>query len=238
MYSASASLPKKLRPCSVFGELLRDEIIGIGPHQPFRQVERLDHEEPVVGPSRPFLGDVIEQIVLRHDVEDRGLRHLLGVIERHPGEHAGTAVMAGGHEAVKAERRHHLDLVLRHGAERVPGMIDAARRLLRIAVAAQVGADDGEVLGEPRRELVPARMGERIAVHQEERRAVAAIDGNDPRAAGLDFALCEILEHEPRRVWTEPRLGGRTPIRQSAVAPLALIGPAHFSISLLTKPRR
>ena len=62
------------------------------------------------------------------------------MVEAHAMQHARAAVVAGGEEAVEAERRHHLDLVLRHGAERIAGMIVAARRLFGIAVAAQIGA--------------------------------------------------------------------------------------------------
>ena len=65
-------------------------------------------------------------------------------------EHAGAAIMAGREESVEAERRHDLDLVLRHGAERIAGMVGTAGRLLGIAVAAQVGGDHRE-LGAPAR---------------------------------------------------------------------------------------
>ena len=93
--------------------------------------------------------------MLRDDVEDRGLRDGVGMVEAHAVEHAGAAVVAGGLEAGEAERRHHLDLILRHGAERVARMILAAGRLLGIAVAAQVGAYHGELVRQPRRDLVP-----------------------------------------------------------------------------------
>ena len=50
----------------------------------------------------------------------------------------------------------------------------AAFGLGGVAVAAQVGADDGEALGEPRRDPVPHRVRLRIAVQQQERRPAAA----------------------------------------------------------------
>ena len=78
-------------------------------------------------------------MMLRDDVEDRRARDLLRMIEAHAVQHAGAAIVAGGIEPVEAERRHHLDLVLRHGAERIAGMIVAAGRLFGIAVAAQIG---------------------------------------------------------------------------------------------------
>ena len=67
--------------------------------------------------------------MLRDDVEDRRARHLVRMVEAHAVQHARAAVVAGGVEARKAERRHHLDLVLRHGAERIAGMVVAAGRL-------------------------------------------------------------------------------------------------------------
>ncbi len=60
------------------------------------------------------------------------------------------------------------NLILPHGAERIVLMIVAARRLFGIAVAAQIGGDDGEVLRQLRREFLPRQMAERIAVHEQE----------------------------------------------------------------------
>ena len=42
---------------------------------------------------------------------------LLRMIEAHAVQHARAAVVAGRIEALMAQRRHHLDLVLRHGAK-------------------------------------------------------------------------------------------------------------------------
>ena len=126
---------------------------------------------------------MIEHVMLRNDVEDGGAQNLVGMIEAHAVQHAGAAVVAGGEEAVVAERRHHLDLVLRHGAERIVLVVVAARRLLGIAIAAQVGGDHGEVLRQPRREFLPRQMAERIAMHEQKRRPAAAMHGDDARAA-------------------------------------------------------
>lgn len=82
-----------------------------------------------------------------------------------------AAVMARRIKLVKAERRHHLDLILRHRAERITGMILAAGRFFGITVAAQVGADDGEIARQGRRNFVPRQMIEGIAVHQQQRRS-------------------------------------------------------------------
>ena len=107
---------------------------------------------------RPLARHVVEQMVLRDDVEDGRARDLVRMVEAHAVQHARAAVVAGGVEAVEAERGHDLDLVLRHGAERVAAVILAARRLLGIAVAAQVGGDHGELARQPRRDLVPGQV--------------------------------------------------------------------------------
>ena len=116
---------------------------------------------------------------------EASFEHPLRVVERHAVRDAGAAVVAGDEEALEAERAHDLDLVLGHGAERVVGVVAAAARLGAVAVAAQVGRDDREVLGEPRRDLVPHDVGQRVAVQQQQRRPVAAVaqvDG-DPLAS-------------------------------------------------------
>src|SRR5262249_40068883 len=118
-----------------------------------------------------------------------------------------AAIMAGGVEALEPERGHHLDLVLRHGAERIPAVIRAARRLFRIPVAAQVGGDHGEFARQARRDLVPGQVRERIPVQQQERRSVAAADRDDARAAGLDFGAGEAFEH-PMHVLLRPHRAG------------------------------
>src|SRR3974390_1804083 len=74
-------------------------------------------------------------------------------------------------------------------------MIIAARRLLGIAVAAQVGANHGEFLRQSRRHSMPRKMIERIAVHQQHRRTAAADYRHDARTAGLDIAAFETVEH-------------------------------------------
>jgi hypothetical protein len=38
-------------------------------------------------------------------------------------------------------------------------------------------------------------MAERIAVHEQKRRALAAVDGDNARAASLDFSASEVFEH-------------------------------------------
>ena len=88
---------------------------------------------------------------------------------------AAAAVVAGDEKAAVAEGLHHLDLVVCHGAERV---VDAAGFLGRggaVAIAAEVGSNDMEVLGQARRHRVPGDVSERVAVQQKQRRTVAAM---------------------------------------------------------------
>jgi hypothetical protein len=177
------------------GEFLLDEIVGVGAHQPLGKVVGLDHEEPMPGKRAPLARDVVEQVVLRDDVEDGGAGHLGRVVEAHAMEHARAAVMAGSVEALEAQRRHHLDLILRHGAEGVGAVVLSAGRLLRIPVAAQIRGDHGELAGQSRRHLMPGDVRERIAVHEQQRRSLAAMHRHDARAAGLDLGASEAFEH-------------------------------------------
>ena len=55
--------------------------------------------------------------MLRNDIHNCRARDVLRVIEAHAVQHARTPVVAGGGKAIKPECGHHLDLVLRHGAE-------------------------------------------------------------------------------------------------------------------------
>ena len=44
----------------------------------------------------PLARDVVEQMVLRQDVEEGGAEHLVGMVEAHAVQHARAAVVAGG----------------------------------------------------------------------------------------------------------------------------------------------
>ena len=135
------------------------------------------------------------------DIDQRGALHPVGVVEAHARDGAGAAIMPGGEELAIAELLHHLHLVLRHRAERV---VDAVRAGIvgadAVAIAAQIGGDDMEMLGEPVGDLVPGDMRHRVAVQQQQRRPVAAVAQMDTRPAeagggGLDIGCREALEH-------------------------------------------
>ena len=88
-------------------------------------------------------------------------------------------------EALEPEPTHDLDLIGRHGALAV---MHAVRRrpAFRVAIAAQVGRDHGEALGQARRNLVPGEVGLRMAVQQQERRPAPARGEMNARARGLN----------------------------------------------------
>ena len=87
---------------------------------------------------------------------------------------APAAIVAREPEAREAERAHHLHHVGRHRALRVAGVAASLVGLRRIAIAAQVGAHDGERLRERGRDPMPHRVRLRIAVQQQQRRTAAA----------------------------------------------------------------
>ena len=158
----------------------------------------------------------------------------LRMIEAQPVRDARAAVVAGEPEAREAQRAHQLDLVRRHRALRVVDVAGAAVGLRRIAVAAQVAADDGEALGEARRDPVPHRVRLRIAVQQQERRAAAADDAVDLRAGGRDLAASGIPETARRRPRSPAHDDHRSHLaRADRAAPRATRRPARTSL-----PRR
>ena len=110
------------------------------------------------------------EIVRRHDVEHAGVRHRVGVIERHPVRDASAAIVADDGELVEAEVLHHLDLIEGHRALRVVGVVLAVRRLAAVAVSAEIGHDHGVLGGELRRHESPRDVGLRRAVQQQDRR--------------------------------------------------------------------
>ena len=56
-----------------------------------------------------------------------------------------------------------------------------------VAVAAQVGGDDVEALGERGGKLVPGDVGQRVAVQKQKRRAAAAVAQADAGAGCFDI---------------------------------------------------
>jgi len=120
----------------------------------------------------------------------------IGVIDAHAGSGAGAAVVPSDEELAVAEPLHHLDLILRHRAEGIVDIVFAAVfGAYAVAITSEVGGDHMKILGQPRRDLVPGDMRHRVAVQQQQWRAIAAVAKMDSRTVGLDFRLDEPFEH-------------------------------------------
>jgi hypothetical protein len=171
--------------------------VRVGPEQALGQVVRLREEEPV--PEAEAEGHVraAEGLGGRDDVQHRQLEHALGVIERHAVGAAPAAIVPGHAEALEAELPHDREAVARHRPLGVGLVIGRRRRLRALPVAAQVDGDDGEVLREPRRHPVPRHVRLRVAVQEQERRAVAAVPHPNDGLAGSDGRELEAFEHAP-----------------------------------------
>ncbi len=109
---------EEAQPLLGFRKLLLDEPVGVRTHHALGQIVGLNIEEPVPGERAPLPADVVEQVMLRDDIEDRRARDFLRVVEAHAMQDTRAAVMARRIKIVEAERLHHLDLILRHRAER------------------------------------------------------------------------------------------------------------------------
>ncbi len=130
----------------------------------------------------------------RRDVERGELRDALGMVEREAMGDTGATVMRADQEALMAEQRHHLRHVERHGALGIGEVLGVGQRLVAVAIAAQIGADEGEAVLQPLRQLVPEHMGLGIAVQQQQRRPLPARPHPDARARGRDVEQPEAGE--------------------------------------------
>src|SRR3954454_15481375 len=124
-------------------------------------------------------------------------------------------------------------------------MILLAWRLFRVAITAEVRRDDGDLAREPRRELMPREMRERVPVQQQQRQAAAAMRHDDARAGGLDFGAGEAWHlhrrtpfvmrgHAPRIHRASHPMDCRVKFGNEDVAYSASIASSHFTIWSLT----
>src|SRR6185312_16980709 len=98
-------------------ELVLDVIVEIGGEQLLREGIGLRHEEPMVGFDGPAERDMRQQVMCRHDVEQRHPLDARRSIEGHAKSDARTAIMPGDLEALESELSHDREIVLAHGAE-------------------------------------------------------------------------------------------------------------------------
>lgn len=117
------------------------------------------------------------------------------MVKRHPVPGAAAAIMTDHMETLETEVAHHAELISGERAERIVGSIRQARRLGGVAVSAQVGADDGEALGQPRRDPRPHGAILRKAVQQQCRWSRSAHDAGDIDTVDADDLVLEALEH-------------------------------------------
>ncbi len=104
-------------------------------------------------------------MVVGQNVDDRGPLDPLGMVEAHARGGAGAAVVPGDKEFAIAEPFHDFDLVLRHGPERIVDVVVAGIvGTNAVPIAAHIGGHDVKPFGQPRRDLAPRGMGQRIAV--------------------------------------------------------------------------
>ena len=136
-------------------------------------------------------GHVVEQMMLRKHVHERRFCDGIRMVETQAVKNPRAAIVSTRLKFFKPEVAHDLDLILRHGAERVGRMVGTAVRLGTVPVAAQIGKNDRKFLRQARRDLVPANMGEGIAVHEKQRRPFSPVTQRYLRAAGFDAGLAE-----------------------------------------------
>lgn len=127
-----------------------------------------------------FLSRVAEELVSWDDVDHGEFRDAIGMVEGHAVPNASAAIVSDDRELVESEVPHHFHLILRGGAFGMAGMIFAVRRFAAVAIAAKIGGDHRELLGQPRRDLVPLDVRLRKTVEQQNRRTAAgghSVDG-------------------------------------------------------------
>jgi hypothetical protein len=101
----------------------------------------------------------LEVLDHRQAVHHNELRHALWVVEREPVRDQAPSVVPADREALVTELGHKHNEVAGHRALGVRLVVRCRRRLRRLAVAAEVGADDREIRREQTRDLMPRVRG-------------------------------------------------------------------------------
>ncbi|ASP19237.1 hypothetical protein ANTHELSMS3_00517 [Antarctobacter heliothermus] len=128
----------------------------VGGDHGFQKRPGLGEEKPVVVGLGDLVGEVVEQAVNGDDVHDGQGAHGLRRIQCQTMGGSCAPVVSGKVKAVKPEPTHQEHLIARHFPKAVARH---ARWFTAFAIAAQVGADDGEFLRKDRRDLGPHGMG-------------------------------------------------------------------------------
>ncbi len=106
-----------------------------------------------------------------------------------------AAIVAHDGELPEPERVHHRHHVRGHRAFGVAHVSGVRGGLGRRAITAQIGANDGELLGQLRRDLAPKNVRLRIAVQQQYWRPRAADAAENFHLADTGNAGMEAVEH-------------------------------------------
>lgn len=149
-----------------------DECLWVAREEPLGQVGRLGEEQQVIGTERGVGSHELPHVQHRDDVEGREVADRLGVLEGEALGDEAAAVVAGYGEALEGQAAHERHHVAGHRA--LAEVRDGARGAG--AVAAQVGADHGEVVAQSLRDRVPADVGLWEAVQKQQRGARALDD--------------------------------------------------------------
>lgn len=104
------------------------------------------------------------------------------MVQRHPMRDPTPSVVACDVKAVRPQRSHQVDHVLRHLALGIGDVVRAAIGLVAVAVAAQVRRDDREITCERRGDLTPGHMGLWMSVQEKERLSPPCDGEADPWA--------------------------------------------------------
>ena len=104
------------------------------------------------------------------NVQDGQPRHVTWMIQRQPMRDTATTIVTSEMKAFEAKRPHYAHLIKSHGAFRVIDVVGAAFDFAGCTVPPQVCCNDGETLGQPGSDLVPAEVGLRKSMQQQQRR--------------------------------------------------------------------
>ena len=183
-----------------------EEEIGIGGDQAFGQIKGLDQEEPPeIAGRKDLVGSIIHGCGWCNVDQDQpadGVR----MIKRQPVRDPRAAIMANDGELSETEMAHHRDLIGGHGPFRIVDVVVTARRLITVAIAAQIGGDHREAPCQIGRDPVPGQVGLRMTVQQQQRRP-GTPDGRAnadavhvdilPAKAGQQFGMAGNRAHSP-----------------------------------------
>src|SRR5262245_57809360 len=122
----------------------------------------LNQKEPVEVCSCEFPGH--HRIRERHDVEDHGPADGFRMLDTHSPSHTPASIVSDNGELIEPKTAHHFDLIQGDRTLLIIDLLVALRRLAAVAVATNICRNDGELLSEAWRNLMPRGMRLRIPV--------------------------------------------------------------------------